>query len=499
MNLLSRIAREPGLAAGGFIGAQIAIWTLVPFVSNHSLPLDVVREGLSWGQEWQWGYFKHPPLPSWLVNISFEALGDFGPYLLSQICVGLTLYFAYRLGREMFDETRAALGTLLLGGIYYFSWPSPEFNHNVALMPAWAAAIYFFHRGLATRRYIHWIALGAAAGLGLLGKYSMAVLLVVMLGYMLARHEHRRHVISGPSFAALAVMTAIAAPHLVWLADHDFQPLFYLEARAGDAAGIGERIFGPVKFLLAQVADHIPLLVLLAAAGSLRRQSARTETADAGGGAFLLVLGLGPALLTAMSAMVLGSGLRDMWGAPMWCLSGLLAVNYFVQPDAARVLRRVTAGVALLLIAVPAAYAAAAIYGTAAAGKPSRTGWPDRALAAALEQAWRGETECPLGIVAGENWIAGLVSMRATGRPSVLIEGRFELSPWIGPERLNREGALVVWQESGDGVDPPAHLGALAGFDAKGAVAVPWPRGPELVPLRVGWGIIAPAAPCGGD
>jgi hypothetical protein len=35
---------------------------------DASLPLDVVSDGLSWGHEWQWGYYKHPPLPSWEVE-----------------------------------------------------------------------------------------------------------------------------------------------------------------------------------------------------------------------------------------------------------------------------------------------------------------------------------------------------------------------------------------------------------------------------------------------
>jgi len=42
------------------------------------------------------------------------------------------------LGRDMMGAARAAAGTLLLAGITYYAWATPEFNHNVASLPFWA-------------------------------------------------------------------------------------------------------------------------------------------------------------------------------------------------------------------------------------------------------------------------------------------------------------------------------------------------------------------------
>src|SRR6202521_2031274 len=102
------------------ICAQLFLWTLVPWLLATSLPLDVVSDGLSWGHEWQWGYFKHPPLPSWTVEVFFDVLGDTGPFLLSQIAVAATYVFVYLLGREIMPGKPALTATLLLAGIYYF-------------------------------------------------------------------------------------------------------------------------------------------------------------------------------------------------------------------------------------------------------------------------------------------------------------------------------------------------------------------------------------------
>jgi 4-amino-4-deoxy-L-arabinose transferase-like glycosyltransferase len=145
MSFLETIEKRPRDAAYLFIIAQVVIWTLVPFFIAISLPLDVVSDGLGWGHEWQLGYFKHPPLPSWLVEAFFDAMGDMGPFLLSQLAIAVTCLFVLALGRATISERRAAIGTMLLVGVYYFSVPSAEWNHNVAQMPAWAAMTFFFY------------------------------------------------------------------------------------------------------------------------------------------------------------------------------------------------------------------------------------------------------------------------------------------------------------------------------------------------------------------
>src|SRR5579864_2936704 len=150
------------------ISAQLVAWTVLPWLFARSLPLDVVSDGLAWGHEWQWGYYKHPPLPSWTVEAFFDVFGDIGPFLLSQFCIALTYIFVFVLGREIMGARRAAVGTLLLVGVYYFSVPTPEFNHNVAQMPVWAAACLCYYRAWKRDTMRWWIALGAVAGVGLL-------------------------------------------------------------------------------------------------------------------------------------------------------------------------------------------------------------------------------------------------------------------------------------------------------------------------------------------
>src|SRR5215467_13381530 len=87
--------------------AQLAFWTVLPWLLARSLPLDVVSDGLAWGHEWQWGYYKHPPLPSWAVEAFFNTFGDIGPFLLSQLCIAATYIFVFELGQEIIGARQA--------------------------------------------------------------------------------------------------------------------------------------------------------------------------------------------------------------------------------------------------------------------------------------------------------------------------------------------------------------------------------------------------------
>ena len=117
-----------------FAAVYALAWTLLPAWLGNSFALDVV-ESLSWGKEWEWGYYKHPPLAPWVLNAFYLALGKFGPYLLSQLCIGLTLWAVWCTGRRLMDPLRALLGTVLTLGVAYYNFPAVEFNHNIAQMP----------------------------------------------------------------------------------------------------------------------------------------------------------------------------------------------------------------------------------------------------------------------------------------------------------------------------------------------------------------------------
>ena len=69
-----------------FLFTHLAIWTLVPTLTNQNLPLDTI-EALAWGSNLDWGFNKHTPLSAFALELFYKIFGnqDWAYYFLSQI------------------------------------------------------------------------------------------------------------------------------------------------------------------------------------------------------------------------------------------------------------------------------------------------------------------------------------------------------------------------------------------------------------------------------
>ncbi len=204
------------------------VWTLFAAVTQPNAPLDLI-EWLAWGREWQWGYHKHPPLPAWLAETFFQLAGRhvWGVYLASYLCTAVCLWCVWRFGCALTTPRRALLAALALDGLIFFTYDTAEFSNNVVLNALWALTILCFYHAVRTQRWRWWLLTGFVFGLGLLCKYTLAVLLVPLLLFLLWQSETRTwRVVLG--VCALGVMAFLVfLPHLVWMVRHDFITITY--------------------------------------------------------------------------------------------------------------------------------------------------------------------------------------------------------------------------------------------------------------------------------
>lgn len=490
--LASRLLHHPWQGLAALCAAQVLLWSLLPAATSLAPPLDVV-EMLAWGEHWQFGYYKHPPLPAWIAEAARLMTGEpiLGPMIAAQLCVALTFLFVFLLGRRLMGARDALLGTALCTGVYYFSWPTPELNHNVVQMPIWAASFWLFSIIRADpRRILPWAALGLVAGIGVYAKYSVAVLYLVLGIWILAEARLRRALLTPAPWIGLAIAVLVILPHLVWLIRTNFLPIAYAQARS---AAVATSPWGAAGFLLTQLANHAPLLLPLAFAfmpwrRGAEQAEAETRRASASGHAlrFLMATTLVPVFLTAVLAALTGSGLRDMWGAPMFTTSGLFAVALLRARLTDMAARRLLIGCGLLLLALPVIFALRVPVAAALHKKTPRNGWPMAEIAGAVTAAWRAETRRPLAIVGGDPWLAGLVSVGSIDRPDLAMTQDLAWSPWISPQEMADKGLVVV--SFAGSAEPP-----LPGRTAKaeGDVEIPW-SGPKS--LVIHYAIYPPAS-----
>ena len=462
------------------------LWTLVPAFVHRAPPLDVVELYIT-GREWVLLTYKHPQLPAWCLEVARQLTGALGwpAYLVSQLFVAATFVLVYLLGCDLLGRRRAAAGTLLLTGVYYFSFPTPEFNHNVAQMPIWAAIAFFLWRAVDRGKVGWWLALAIVAAAGLYTKFSVAMLFAAAGAWVLVDAHARNCLARRAPWVAFVVFALLVTPLVQALVGMDYLPLEYASIRSASQSPNAPR------FLLAQLADHAGLFAMLAVAFLWRRPAAADDDdrIDPAPGAlrFLLIMTFGPLALATLVAAI--SGAKDMWGAPMFSLSGLIAMALVPRLTHAS-LKRIAVFAALFVVGVPAVYAVVVAMKDSR-NEPTRVAWPQAEIAARFTRIWREETGAPLKIVAGEPWTAGLVGTLSPDEPSIYISLNRAYSPWITDERLRREGMLVLWWDKW-----PIDLGALRERLPEltgGSESFVWSSRPGAPPVTVNYAVVPPA------
>jgi len=492
--------RNHPLLIAGLILLQTTSWVLVPYLTLPNAPLDVI-EGAVWGRQFELGYHKGPPLFAWALGFGLQLLpGSMLPaLLLSQVSLGLAYWAVWRVARRLYGTDDALIVLLLMTTIYFYGFPSPEFNPIILQMAFSAIAGSFFYTALRDDRLRDWVIVGIAAGLGLLTRYSTAMYLVAMAAFVLLQPQARLCLKRpGPYLAALLAVL-IMLPHLYWLQNSNYVTFAYVDQRAGFSSG-WNRLLLPVHFIGSQFLALLPPLVLL-----LIGMGARAEPAAAPASKitsfdrwFVIAIALGPVLLVVVLALIMGRTPRAMWGAPLWIFVTLLAPLLFSDKISAAGRRWIARAWPLAFLLPLALYASAMVVGPQMMNRNKRVHFPGRELARVVTETWRQETGQPLRFVAGQMWLSGNVVFYSSDRPQSFTAASSVAAPWIDRTRLRQCGAMLLWPASQDEDEIPRNL--VAAFPEARLlpplVLKPPANALQHLPFRFGWAIAAPTGAC---
>jgi dolichol-phosphate mannosyltransferase len=227
--------REIGRAEATFrawaLGA-LAVSLLLRLVFGARVEL-MPEEAYYWNyaRHLDFGYLDHPPMVAWLIWAGTAVFGnvEFGVRLGAVLCGLIATFFTYRLTRDLFGTSSALVSVALMQTLPFFFLSGMMMTPDAPLAAAWAASLYFIERALLAGRAGSWWLAGVAIGLGLLSKYTISLVVLSTIIFVLL--ESRAWLRRVEPYAAILIACAIFAPVIVWNAEHEWASFLFQTSR----------------------------------------------------------------------------------------------------------------------------------------------------------------------------------------------------------------------------------------------------------------------------
>lgn len=510
-----------------FLTVQLTLWTIAPLLVPYVPALDAI-EMHSWSLSPEWGYYKHPPLPAWIIAITTAIFGktQFALTLPSTASIALTYWAIWRLARQTLPPKAAVITTFFSATTFFYHIWATGFNHNIAQIPLWAWTITLLYEVLTDARVgiFTWCRLGVIFAGAFLAKYT-AILLLPAFFLLWLTPSYRAKIHFHLLFAAILACAAILTPHILWLIHHDFQPLHYASARLAEGhqdsiqhtpffcwnAHWGRQLAGFIGTLL--LAYCIPIALLSERFIRSRSHRKNTDTEHRSSHfvstvshttvlqrRFLTIVTLTPLVLALLLGLS-GQTLAPMWGMAMLPTLPLLLVHRYIyrrnetpQTHTADAFieffyRRswLYAWIIFQLLCLGAFLFKGSTLYQQLSTRSVRANYPAQALTTAITEKWQAQfPNQRLSYIAGPLWDAGVVSFYAKDTPMVLPDGDFTTTPWITLEQVRKCGIVLI---------QPSTL-TLAQFpSAQIQAPLKLPMLQDKPPLTLKWALVPPTSP----
>jgi hypothetical protein len=245
------------------------------------------------------------------------------------------------------------------------------------------------------------------------------------------------------AFAAAALLSkyfsAMILPHVVWLFDNDFLPFKHIESLA---AYSDETILRHLmSFAGGGILFNTGIIGLVWLARRLSPATGDAPAMDPAKLPYLLVLAVGPYVLTIVVAIVGHIRLSPSFAIPIFFLVPLITV-LALRPDSRRLMQIATI-VGALVIIVPLA-GSPLIRGLRPQFDRGAVALPLRAVAERAVAAWHETTSAPLRLVAGSPPDGAEAAFYSGEDTSEFIGFNMIHSPWVSANRIKEQGLLII-------------------------------------------------------
>src|SRR5271170_1928121 len=220
-----------------------------------------------WSKHLAFGYYDHPPGVALVIRLGTMIAGDteLGVRLIS-ILLALPMSFAvYRTAEILFGGRRVATtATILLNVTLMAAVGTLIVTPDSPLLVASSFVLFFLARVLESGRGAWWLAVGAAAGVALVSKYTAMFFGPAILIWLISAPKLRQWLASPWLYLGGLVALIVFSPVILWNADHHWVS-FIKQLGRSEIIDFKPAFIG--ELLPTQIAFATPLVFVLGAMG----------------------------------------------------------------------------------------------------------------------------------------------------------------------------------------------------------------------------------------
>jgi hypothetical protein len=255
-----RLARNTALIVTALVALRLvaAAWTPLTFDEAYYW---------IWSKNLALGYYDHPPGVALVIRLGTMIAGntEFGVRLVS-ILLALPMSFAvYRTAEILFGGRQlAANAAIFLNVTLMAAVGTLIVTPDSPLLVASSFVLFFLAKVLESGRGAWWLAVGAAAGLALVSKYTAMFFGPAILIWLISVPKLRRWLRSPWLYLGGLAALMVFSPVILWNADHHWVS-FIKQLGRGEVTDFKPAFIG--ELIPTQIAFATPLVFVLGAMG----------------------------------------------------------------------------------------------------------------------------------------------------------------------------------------------------------------------------------------
>ncbi|SFP56362.1 dolichol-phosphate mannosyltransferase [Nitrosomonas cryotolerans] len=187
----------------------------------------------NYAQHMDLSFFDHPPMVAWLIWLGTGIMGqnEFGVRIGAFLCGLVAMGYLYAFAYNLYGKSTAMRAVMLLAVLPFGFSSGLLMIPDAPLVAAWIATLYYMERALINGRNSAWLGMGIAFGLGILSKYTLGLLGIAALVFVIIDPTARRWMKRPHPYLAAILALLLFSPVIIWNIENNWASFLFQSTR----------------------------------------------------------------------------------------------------------------------------------------------------------------------------------------------------------------------------------------------------------------------------